>query len=110
MSKYCPKKNQNAQYQPQYKPKLQWQTSSQNPPKKSYEKQKGFRKRNKPFQHTQQIHSAHIEEIEEEEEEDELEEDHGQENISSLADRTARLSEHQREKWVQEMNAMGINF
>ena len=111
MSKYCPKKkNQNAQYQPQYKPKLQWQTHIQNPPKKSYEKQKGFRKRNKPFQRVQQIRSAHIEEIKEEEEEDEPNEDHGQENISSLAARTARLSEDQREKWVQEMNAMGINF
>ena len=111
MSKYCPKKkNQNAQYQPQYKPKLQWQTHIQNPPKKSYEKQKGFRKRNKPFQRVQQIRSVRIEEIEEGEEEDEFDEDHGQENISSLAARTARLLEDQREKWVQEMNAMGINF
>ena len=111
MSKYCPKKkNQNTQYQPQYKPKPQWQTHSQNPPKKSYEKQKGFRKQNKPFQRVQQIRSARIEEIEEEEKEDEFNEDHGQENISSLAAHTARLSEDQREKWVQEMNAMGINF
>ena len=94
MSKYCPKKkNQNAQYQPQYKPKPQWQTNSQNLPKKSYKKQKGFRKQNKPFQRTQQICSARIEEIKEGEEEDEFDEDHGQENISSLAARTARLSE-----------------
>ena len=111
MSKYCPKKkNQNAQYQLQYKPKLQWQTHSQNSPKKSYEKQKGFRKRNKSFQRVQQIRLARIEEIEEGEEDDEFDEDHGQENISSLAARMARLSEDQREKWVQEMNTMGINF
>ena len=97
MSKYCPKKkNQNAQYQPQYKPKPQWQTNSQNPSKKSYKKPKGFRKWNKPFQRTQQIRSTHIEEIEEGEEEEEFDEDHGQENISSLAACTARLSEDQR--------------
>jgi hypothetical protein len=112
MSKYCPKKKtQNPSYQPQYKPKPTWQTNGPKPQfqKKSFGKSQnqGFRKRNKPFHHTSQVRSARIEEIEEEEE---FDEDHGQDDITSLAARTARLDESQREQWVQEMSAMGINF
>jgi hypothetical protein len=31
-------------------------------------------------------------------------------DVTSLAARTARLSDEQQEQWVQEMNTMGINF
>jgi hypothetical protein len=76
--------------------------------KKSYGPPKhtqGFRKSNKPFKYTPQIHVAQIEEVEEEEEEEEPEED-----IPSLAIRTARLSKDQREQWLTEMRDMNINF
>src|SRR5882757_3676325 len=76
--------------------------------KKSFNQPKhtpGFRKYNKPslFKYTSQARTAHIEEEEEEEEPEE-------EDISSLAARTARLSEDQRDQWVNEMKDIGINF
>lgn len=69
-----------------------------------------FRKFNKPkgrFQYTPQIRTARIEEVEEPNDQQEEEEE---DNVPSLAARTARLSEDQREQWVEEMTAMGINF
>jgi len=61
----------------------------------------------KKFSFTPRARVAHIEEIIEEEEDDDDDED---DNVSSLAARTARLSEDQREQWIQEMNDMGIKF
>ena len=54
------------------------------------------------------IRSATIEEIEEEEGSDDMDID--QEDVPSLAVRTACLSEGQREQWLSEMRDMGINF
>ncbi|MGA7507231.1 MAG: hypothetical protein WBW72_02810, partial [Erwinia billingiae] len=66
----------------------------------------GFRKFNKPRpSYSPQIRTASIEEVEEEEENED--EDN---NVSYLAARTARLSEEQREQWIEEMNAAGIHF
>ena len=114
MSNACPKKkSQNNQSSPQYKPKPHWQTNNRNqgfqkkpfgqPPPRT----QGYRKyNNRTFKHAPQIRTARIEEIEEPEHQYEDEEP----DVSSLAARTAKLSEAQREKWVQEMNDMGINF
>ena len=74
--------------------------------KKSYGPNKGYRKSNK--QRPTRIRSATIEEIEEEEGSDDMDID--QEDVPSLAVRTARLSEGQREQWLSEMRDMGINF
>jgi hypothetical protein len=62
----------------------------------------GFRKSNKPFKYTPQIHVAQIEEVEKEEE--------PEEDVPSLAIHTVRLSEDQHEQWLTEMRDMGINF
>jgi hypothetical protein len=114
MSNQCPKKKgQHIQSSPQYKPKPPWQTNNRNQgfQKKPFGQQKprtqGYRKyNNRPFKHAPQIHTARIEEIKEQEYEYEDEE----QDVSSLAARTAKLSTEQREKWVQDMNALGINF
>jgi hypothetical protein len=50
------------------------------------------------------IRTATIEEVGEEQYEEHEDE------VISLAAQTARLSEGQREQWVEEMNTMGINF
>src|SRR5882757_11201451 len=76
--------------------------------KKSFNQPKrtpGFRKYNKPspFKYTSQACTAHIEEVEKEEEPE-------KEDISSLAARTARLSEDQCDQWVNEMKDIGIKF
>ena len=92
-------------FQPRPGPPTPFKRKPFNPPKPS----QGFRKFNKPkkFPFTPRARVAHIEEIIEEEEDDDDDED---DNVSSLAARTARLSEDQREQWIQEMNDMGINF
>jgi hypothetical protein len=112
ISKYCPKKkSQNQQHNPQYRPKPHWQNSGQNQGfnKRSHGQQQnrnqGYRKQNKPFKHTPQIRAARIEEVEDTKHNNGYETD-----VTSLAARTARLSDEQREQWVQEMTAMGINF
>jgi hypothetical protein len=76
--------------------------------RKTYSQPKeGFRKFNRsrraPF--TPKARGAYIEETEETGNEEKRDDD-----VSSLAARTARLTEDQREQWVQEMNEMGINF
>ena len=106
ISKYCPKKkSQNAPQNPQYRPKPQWQNSKmRKKPSDQQTRSQGFRKRNQSYQQrSSQIRTAKIEEIEEEQ-------PSSDEEPRSLAARTARLSEDQREQWVQEMKAMGINF
>jgi len=62
-----------------------------------------FRKSNR-FRHHPKARVAYIEDIEEEGEDEE------EDNVPSLAARTACLSEEQREQWVKEMKDMGINF
>ena len=62
-----------------------------------------FRKKNQ-FSYKPQIRTAYIEDAEEQENEDE------QEYIKSLAARTTKLLDNQREQWVKEMHNMGINF
>ena len=91
-------------FQPRPGPPTPFKRKPFNPPKPN----QGFRKFNKPkkFSFTPRARVAHIEEVIEEEDDDDDEDD----NVSSLAARTARLSEDQREQWVQEMNDMGINF
>jgi hypothetical protein len=115
ISKYCPKKKtqnhqSNQNYNPQFRPKPHWQSSQQNqgfkkkPFGQHQPRPQAFRKYNKPFQRAPQIRAARIEEIED------PYEDAEEPNVTSLAARTARLSEAQRETWVQEMNQLGINF
>ena len=91
-------------FQPRPGPPTPFKRKPFNPPKPN----QGFRKFNKPkkFSFTPRARVAHIEEVIEEEDDDDDEDD----NVSSLAARTARLSEDQREQWIQEMNDMGINF
>jgi hypothetical protein len=52
---------------------------------------------------------ARVAQIEEMDSDDEVSDDED-DNVSSLAARTAQLSENDREQWVQEMNTLGINF
>ena len=63
----------------------------------------GFWKKNQ-FNYKPQIRTVYIEDAEEQENEDE------QEYIESLATCTTKLSDDQREQWVEEMHDMGINF
>ena len=82
---------------PQFKPKFS------GPPKRP----QGFQKFNKTRKPVSRIRTASIEEVQEEEEE---EYDQEEDEVPSLAIRTARLSPDQREQWLKEMNNMGINF
>ena len=52
------------------------------------------------------VRTTSIEEVDSGDKEEEQEED----DISSLAERTARLSENQHEDWLKEMDNMGIHF
>jgi hypothetical protein len=116
MARECPKKKRQ---QPQsgyrqtpskygqkpFQPRSgQFERKTYNQPKP----RQGFRKSNKPRRPPFSSHAraAHIEEIVEEDEGNEDEDN----DVASLAARTARLSENQREQWVQEMNDMGIHF
>ena len=68
----------------------------------------GFRKSNKPRQYTPRVRTATIEEAEEDEYQDDY---YGEEEeVQSLAVRTAKLSDDQKELWVSEMKDVGINF
>ena len=74
---------------------------------------RGFRKSNKPrtSSHTPRAHAAYIEEVEEGENDEVSDASTSRDGeVPDLAARTARLSEDQREQWIEEMNAMGINF
>jgi hypothetical protein len=62
-----------------------------------------FRKRNQ-FNYKPQIRAAYIEDDEEGKNQDE------EEYVETLAIRTAKLSDDQRDQWVKEMHNMGINF
>jgi len=62
----------------------------------------GFRKKNQ-FNY-KPIRTAYIEDDQDEEEEEE------ETYVESLAARTAKLSDDQREQWVEEMRSKGINF
>jgi hypothetical protein len=65
-----------------------------------------FRKFNKPRgRYTPKIRAATVEEVYEEDEEGQEENE-----VTSLVVRTNRLDADQREQWVEEMKAMGINF
>jgi len=111
MARECPKKkqqigqsSQSGSYKPQNdqlrtKPK----TTFKKKPFGSKPMGQGFQKKNQ-FSYKPQIRTAYIEDAEEQENEDE------QEYIESLAARTTKLSNNQREQWVKEMHNMGINF
>ena len=111
MAHECPKKkqqsgqfNQSGSYKPQYnqsriKPKPMFKRK----PFRSKPMGQGFKKKNQ-FNYKPQIRTAYIEDAEEQGNKDE------QEYIRSLAARTAKLSDDQREQWVEEMHNMGINF
>ena len=131
MARECPNKKTQAFKRP-YQPDRQFR-SNQRPPfqgdsrfKKKpfgqYNQQKpfnqpkrtqGFRKYNKP-KYTPQARVASIQEVDE----DYGYEDYGygdqeeeeEENGRSLAIRTAKLSDEQREEWVAQMNKVGIHF
>jgi hypothetical protein len=83
------------------------------PKKKSFDKsktRKGPKKSGpvKPYWagYRPRARTTSIEEVDTGDEEEEQEED----NISSLATCTARLSENQHEDWLKEMDNMGIHF
>ena len=111
MAHECPKKkqqfgqsNQSSSYKPQdnqlrttYKPIFKKKPFGSKP------MGQGFRKKNQ-FNYKPQIRTAYIKDAEEQGNEDE------QEYIRSLAARIAKLSDDQREQWVEEMRDMGINF
>ena len=112
MAHECPSKKKQA-FKPSQKPALDHWASRPNPSnfgtkppfkKKSYEPNKGYRKFNQP--RPAHIQSAMIEEVKEEEADNYAEE----EDIPSLAVRTARLSEDQHEQWLSEMKDMGVKF
>jgi hypothetical protein len=68
----------------------------------------GYRKSNKP-RFTPRIRAATIEEVVEDDYlDDDLYEE--EEEVQSLAVRTAKLSDEQKEQWVSEMKDIGINF
>jgi hypothetical protein len=102
MARECPqKKTQASQSRPQFKKKS------------PHQGQKGFRKFNRPkpkpfgYGYTPKARGAFIEEAEEEEYDQDQEEF---DPITELAARTAKLSEDQKETWVEEMKNHGINF
>jgi hypothetical protein len=85
--------------------------SSQGFKKKSFGSPKptqGYRKSNKPRQYTPRVRAATIEEVEEDDYQDDYYEE--EEEVQSLAVRTAKLSDEQKERWVSEMQDVGINF
>jgi hypothetical protein len=101
MARNCPREK---------KPQTKNYTQSK---KKSFDKsktRKGSKKLSpvKPYWAGYQPHArtASIEEVDSEDEEEEQ----GEDNIPSLAARTARLSENQHEDWLKEMDNMGIHF
>jgi hypothetical protein len=124
MARDCPTKKKQA-FQRPYQPDRQFR-SNQRPPyqgdsrfKKKpfgqYNQQKpfnqpkrtqGFRKSNKP-KYTPHARVASIQEVDED---DGYEDQEDEENVHSLAIRTARLSDEQREDWVAEMDKIGIHF
>ena len=77
-------------------------------PKPSFQKgrQKGFCKFNKPRGRpfSSKIRSAHIEEVDKGEEDDEGGQQEEREDAPSLAARTARLSDKQKEEWLAEID------
>jgi len=75
----------------------------------------GFRKSNKQglkFGYYPQGHIASIEEVEEERDENEEYQEGYQESYEppSLAARTARLSDDQKEEWLQELDSLNVHF
>jgi hypothetical protein len=98
MARNCPVKKQQFSRPPQQGKKKPF-----NRPKQG----SGFRKFNKPKPHrlgyNPQARVASIEEIDSDEENEAP-------DVPSLAARTARLSEEQREDWLQEMRDLGMDF
>jgi Retrotransposon gag protein/Zinc knuckle len=68
----------------------------------------GYRKSNRQRQYTPRVRAATIEEVEEDDYQDDYYEE--EEEVQSLAVRTAKLSDEQKERWVSEMQDVGINF
>jgi hypothetical protein len=98
MARNCPVKKQQFS-----KPPQQGKRKPFNRPKQS----SGFRKSNKPKPHclgyNPRARVASIEEIDSDEENEAP-------DVPSLAARTAKLSEEQREDWLQEMRDLGMDF
>jgi hypothetical protein len=114
MARECPKKKRQQSPSQFGQPPTQYRQASgrpgSSPPfkKKSFHTPKptqGYRKFNKPKGQTFHARGAYLEEVKEEELEEEERDD-----VPSLAARTARLTEEQREQWIQEMNDAGICF
>ena len=108
MARECPE-NKQQQFS---KPKTTFKKK-----KKFYPDKKGhtgFRKSNqfKPRRpkETPMVPYARVAQIEEVDSDDEDSDSDDSDDVPSLAARTAKLSESDREQWVQEMNTLGINF
>ena len=76
------------------------------PPKRT----QPLQKTNQPRRFTLRIRTTSIEEVPEEGEEGFEQESEQEDEVSLLAIRTVCLSPEQRERWLQEMNKVGINF
>jgi hypothetical protein len=106
MAKDCPLKRKQQFPQSSHKPShSNWRTTPQSVPRKynqprqkqTFQKPQRFGQPSQSFART-----ASIEEVESDDEDEE--------DISSLAAHTAKFSDGQREQWVKEMKALGINF
>jgi hypothetical protein len=105
MARECPLRKQQP-YKPQYQKRYPQKPEFKPKPFfKPQERHQGFRKKN-PFTRPAYVKAAYIEEMEPEEDQYEEKE----EEVSSLAARTARLSEPEKEIWLAEMKEVGINF
>jgi hypothetical protein len=114
MARECPKKKRQQSPSQDGQPPTRYRQTSgcsgSSPPfkKKSFHTPKptqGYRKFNKLKGHTFHARGAYLEEVKEEEPEEEERDD-----IPLLAAHTARLTEEQREQWIQEMNDAEICF
>jgi hypothetical protein len=131
MARECPNKKTQAfkwPYQPDQqfwsnqRPPFQGDSCFKKKPFGQYNQQKpfnqlkrtqGFRKYNKP-KYTPQARIASIQEMDDNYGYEDYgygdQEEEEEENVHSLAIRTAKLSDEQREEWVAQMNKVGIHF
>jgi hypothetical protein len=110
MARECPYKKRQ-----QFGSHTQASNFQRHPPKKSYSQGKGtggFRKRNKfPRQQQLQVRSAYIEEVPDEQTDlQDTYEEEEEDPIPNLAVRTSRLSDEHKEKFLAELQALGVDF
>lgn len=116
MARECPERKQQPLVPNQSRTTFRKKQFGNHPPKRRFGNQQPqivVQRRNQFKSHyvKPQARVASIEEIEEESDQDEEEEyDEEQSDIPSIAARTAKFSEEEREQWLQEMRDRGINF